>query len=106
DRVGSRRDRGLSVASGVVTQDAKPLAKLGSLRVPHGVICAKRIREYQHGCSTLTFQRVMNSGFSRLNDRHRVYSSPTGILRRPAATTQKPRHPGLEENRFFLNPRT
>src|SRR5882762_5589259 len=101
DRVRSRRDRGLSVASGVIAQDPKLLSNLGNLWIPHGIIGAKRIREHQHGCSTLTFQRVMNSCFSRLNDGHRAYSSPAGILPRLAATARKTTRLRLEENGSF-----
>src|ERR1700694_6283055 len=98
DRVGARRDRGLSMTSRVIAQHAEFFSKLGNLRIPHGIIRAKRIREHQHRCSTLTFQRVMNSSFPGLNDGHRVYSSPAGILARLAATTRKTKHLRLEEN--------
>src|SRR6266849_2970299 len=80
NRVGARRERGLSVTSRVIAQDPELLSKLRNLRVPHGIIRAKSIGEQKCGCSTLTFQRVMNSGISRLNDGHRAYSSPAGIL--------------------------
>src|SRR6266436_743541 len=88
DRVRARRERGLSVASRVIAQDTELLSKLGKLGVPHGIIRAERIRKHQHGCSTLTFQRVMNSRFSGLKDGHGDYSSPAGILPRLAATAR------------------
>ncbi len=63
DRVGARRDRGLSVTSRVIAQHPELFSKFGNLWIPHGIIRAQRIREHQHRCSTLTFQRVMNSCF-------------------------------------------
>src|SRR5438477_8075730 len=75
DRVRARSGRGLAVTSRIVAKDAEPFAKFGSLRVPHRIIRAERIREHQHRRSTLTFQRVMNPRFSRLKDGHRGYSS-------------------------------
>src|SRR5260370_42294020 len=80
DRVGARCERGSPVPPSVVAQDAEVLSKFGHLRIPHGIIGAKRIREHQHRSSTLTFQRVMNSGFSTLNDGRASYSPPGGIL--------------------------
>src|SRR5260370_36003872 len=47
------------------------------------------MREPPHGRPTLAFQYVVNSGFARLNDGHRAYSSPTVVLSRLAATTRK-----------------
>src|SRR5260370_34874420 len=88
DRVRARRERGLSVASRVIAQDAELLSKLGKLEVPHGIIRAERIRKHQHGCSTLTFQRVMNPRFSGLKDGHGDYSSPPGIFPPLAPTTR------------------
>src|SRR6267143_4886737 len=105
DRVGARRERGLSVPSRVIAQHPDLLSKFGNLRIPHGIIRTKRIREHQHGCSTLTFQRVMNSGFPGLNDGHRVYSSPAKILPRRAATARKTTRLRLEENGTFLKRR-
>src|ERR1700686_3957834 len=105
DRVGARRDRGLSVTSGVIAQHPERFSKFGNLWIPHGIIRAQRIREHQHGCSTLTFQRVMNSSFPGLNDRHRAYSSPAGIMARLGATARKTTHLRLEENESFLKRR-
>src|SRR5260370_34815826 len=89
DRVGARCAGGLSVPSRVVAQHPELLSNFGNLRSPHGIIRAKRIREHQCGRPTLAFQYVMNSGFARLNDGHRAYSSPTVVLSRLAATTRK-----------------
>src|ERR1700732_322082 len=44
----------------------------------------------------------MDARFSDLNDGHRVYSSPAGILARLAAAAWKTTHPRLKENGSFL----
>src|SRR5260370_34343723 len=80
DRVRAGGGRGLSVASRVVTQDAKLFSKRGILRVPHGKIGAEGIRERQDGRFARTFQCGMNASVSRLKDGHRDYSCPSGLL--------------------------
>src|SRR5438132_9166217 len=80
DRIGSRREGRLTMASRVVAQEMELLTKLRSLRVPHGIVRAERIRKHQHGRSILAFQRVVNPRFTRFEDGHRAYSSPIGIL--------------------------
>src|SRR4029077_16935633 len=75
DGIRARRQRRLSVASHVIAQDAELPSKLAGLRVPHGIICAERIRERQHGSAGRTFELVMDAGFSGLHGGHRAYSS-------------------------------
>src|SRR5437773_20830 len=56
------------------TADAEILPEDGSLRIPHGIICAEGIREHQDRSFAVTFENVMSVGCSRLKCGHRTFS--------------------------------
>src|SRR5262249_193909 len=73
DGIGAGRDGRFAMAAGVGPENAEGFRELGDLRVPHGKVCAERIRKDESKLTRWACERVMDLGVVRIKKGHRTF---------------------------------